>query len=47
MLPEKIEYRCRSCGRLFDTLGDMQRHIVVEHLQKGEFIEETERSEAA
>jgi hypothetical protein len=24
------------CGKLFDSLGDMQRHATVEHIQKGE-----------
>ena len=46
MLPEKTEYKCHTCGRRFDSLGDMQRHVVVEHLQKGEFAQEAERSEA-
>jgi hypothetical protein len=27
---------CRSCGMKFDNLGDMQKHITVEHHQKGE-----------
>ena len=29
-------YKCRSCGMQFDNLGDMQRHILVEHMQKGD-----------
>lgn len=27
---------CRACGMKFDNLGDMQKHITVEHHQKGE-----------
>lgn len=27
---------CRSCGIKFDSLGDMQKHITVEHHQKGD-----------
>jgi hypothetical protein len=29
-------YKCRSCGMSFDNLGDMQRHIMSEHMQKGD-----------
>jgi protein-arginine kinase activator protein McsA len=29
-------FTCRSCGMKFDTLGDMQKHITVEHHQKGD-----------
>jgi hypothetical protein len=29
-------FRCRSCGRYFDSFGDMQRHILTEHVQKGD-----------
>lgn len=29
-------FRCRSCGKAFDNLGDMQKHIMVEHMQKGD-----------
>lgn len=28
--------RCRSCGIEFDSFGDMQKHIMVEHMQKGD-----------
>ena len=31
-------YKCRSCGKQFDSLGDMQRHIMVEHMQKGDTV---------
>jgi hypothetical protein len=29
-------FTCQVCGKLFDSLGDMQRHATVEHIQKGE-----------
>jgi hypothetical protein len=35
-------YTCRSCGMKFDSFGDMQRHILVEHMQKGDIISDEE-----
>ena len=35
-------YTCRSCGSKFDSFGDMQRHILVEHMQKGDIPSEEE-----
>ena len=29
-------YTCRSCGMKFNSFGDMQRHILVDHMQKGD-----------
>jgi hypothetical protein len=29
-------FKCRSCGKEFDSFGDMQRHIMTEHMQKGD-----------
>ncbi|MDQ3853264.1 MAG: hypothetical protein M3299_10570 [Thermoproteota archaeon] len=29
-------FKCRSCGAEFDSFGDMQRHIMTEHIQKGD-----------
>jgi hypothetical protein len=29
-------FKCRSCGMQFDSLGDMERHIMSEHMQKGD-----------
>jgi len=29
-------FKCRSCGAVFDSFGDMQRHIMTEHIQKGD-----------
>ena len=33
-------YKCRSCRMQFDNLGDNQKHILVEHMQKGYVISE-------
>jgi hypothetical protein len=27
---------CRSCGMKFDSMGDMQKHITIDHHQKGD-----------
>jgi hypothetical protein len=29
-------FKCRSCGKEFDSFGDMQKHITVEHMQKAD-----------
>ncbi|HZA71150.1 MAG TPA: hypothetical protein VE548_15760 [Nitrososphaeraceae archaeon] len=29
-------YRCRLCGKKYQSLGDMQRHELVVHVQKGD-----------
>jgi hypothetical protein len=29
-------FKCRSCGKEFDNFGDMQKHIMTEHMQKGD-----------
>jgi transposase-like protein len=32
------EYKCKMCGKKFrDSLGDMQRHILTEHMQRADF----------
>jgi CBS domain-containing protein len=31
-----MHYKCRTCREWFDSLGDIETHMVVEHLQKGE-----------
>ncbi|HVX02401.1 MAG TPA: hypothetical protein VHA09_04540 [Nitrososphaera sp.] len=38
-LLKKTEYKCFSCGQIFGSLGEMQTHVVVEHLQKPGFAE--------
>lgn len=43
--PAVVEYRCRACGKQFDSLGDMQRHILVEHHQKGDIVVPSEEKD--
>jgi hypothetical protein len=31
----------------FDSLGDLQRHVLVEHHQTGDIVEERRQAEAA
>jgi len=31
-----------TCGMKFDSFGDMQRHILVEHMQKGDIPSDEE-----
>ena len=34
-----LEYHsitCKVCEAQFESLGDMQRHVLIEHMQKGE-----------
>jgi uncharacterized C2H2 Zn-finger protein len=31
---KSLLYRCSECGQRFNSLGDMQRHITIEHMQK-------------
>jgi len=32
------EYGCKMCGKKFgNSLGDMERHILIEHMQRGDF----------
>ena len=32
------EYGCKMCGKKFgESLGDMERHILTEHMQRGDF----------
>jgi hypothetical protein len=28
--------KCRSCGKEFSDFGEMQKHIMIEHMQKGD-----------
>jgi hypothetical protein len=32
--------KCHMCGQEFDDMAEMQRHILTEHLQKGELPNE-------
>jgi hypothetical protein len=36
-LLEQRSVTCNLCGAKFDSLGDMQRHVLTEHMQKGEY----------
>jgi hypothetical protein len=29
------DYRCRLCGKPFNTFADMQRHELIKHVQEG------------
>ncbi|AFU59506.1 hypothetical protein Ngar_c25840 [Candidatus Nitrososphaera gargensis Ga9.2] len=29
-------FTCKKDGKQFDSLADLQKHITIEHLQKGE-----------
>lgn len=44
-----IEHECHVCKEQFDLLGDMERHILLEHVQKGDTapakLEECRQSE--
>jgi hypothetical protein len=40
-------YTCRSCKKQFDSLGDLQRHILVEHHQKGDMPSKSDRDAKA
>ncbi len=36
-LPLQKNYVCNICGKKFgDSLGDMERHVLIEHMQKGD-----------
>lgn len=28
--------KCSICGKTFDDIAEMQKHVTVEHMQKGE-----------
>jgi hypothetical protein len=36
ILDQSDYYKCRSCCQLFDSFGDMEKHILVEHMQEGD-----------
>jgi uncharacterized C2H2 Zn-finger protein len=35
------ETRCPICGKVFDTVAEKQKHLTVEHMQKGEIPDES------
>ena len=40
LLEERHSITCKLCKAKFESLVDMQRHVVTEHFQKGELPEE-------
>jgi hypothetical protein len=37
VLLEQASVTCKLCNTKFESLGDMQRHILIEHMQKGDY----------
>ena len=37
---ERHSITCKLCNVQFESLGDMQRHVVAEHFQKGDIPKE-------
>jgi hypothetical protein len=37
LLEDRHSITCKLCNAQFESLGDMQRHVVTEHFQKGDF----------
>ena len=36
-LLEQLSITCKLCDTKFDSLGDMQCHVLTEHMQKGDY----------
>ena len=36
-LLEQDSITCKLCNVKFESLGDMQRHVLTEHMQKGDY----------
>ena len=36
-LLEQDSITCKLCDAKFESLGDMQRHVLTEHMQKGDY----------
>ena len=36
-LLEQHSVTCKLCYTKFESLGDMQRHVLTEHMQKGDY----------
>ena len=34
---EQDSITCKLCNAKFESLGDMQRHVLTEHMQKGDY----------
>ena len=37
LLLEQHSITCKLCDAKFESLGDMQRHVLTEHMQKGDY----------
>jgi zinc homeostasis transcription factor Zap1-like protein len=37
VLLEQHSITCKLCGAKFESLDDMQRHVLTEHMQKGDY----------
>jgi CRISPR/Cas system endoribonuclease Cas6 (RAMP superfamily) len=37
VLLEQHSITCKLCDAKFDSLGDMQHHVLTEHMQKGDY----------
>jgi hypothetical protein len=37
VLLQERSITCRFCNAKFESLGDMQRHVLTEHMQKGNY----------
>jgi hypothetical protein len=37
------DYRCRLCGKHFDSFGDMQRHELIKHVQESDINNQLEK----
>jgi hypothetical protein len=37
------DYKCRLCGKHFDSFGDMQRHELIKHVQEGDIDNQLEK----
>jgi hypothetical protein len=37
------DYKCRLCGKHFDSFGDMQRHELIKHVQEGDIDNQVEK----
>ena len=36
-LLEQDSITCKLCNEKFESLGDMQHHVLTEHMQKGDY----------
>jgi len=43
-LLERYSITCKLCQARFESLGDMERHVLVEHFQKGEIPTQGKRN---